>query len=137
MVDYDDIINLPRPVSARHQKMSVSDRAAQFAPFSALTGYDDTVNEAQRLTSERIELDEYEKELIDRRLQYLFENIKANPRIKVIYFIHDSKKSGGKYNAVKGTLEKIDDFERKLTVSTEKSKIEIEIDEIFSLEICN
>ena len=137
MVDYDDIINLPRPVSARHQKMSVSDRAAQFAPFSALTGYDDTVNEAQRLTSERIELDEYEKELIDRRLQYLFENIKANPRIKVIYFIHDSKKSGGEYNAVKGTLEKIDDFERKLTVSTEKSKIEIEIDEIFSLEICN
>ena len=137
MVDYDDIIHLPRPVSARHQKMSVSDRAAQFAPFSALTGYDDTVNEAQRLTSERIELDEYEKELIDRRLQYLFENIKANPRIKVIYFIHDSKKSGGEYNAVKGTLEKIDDFERKLTVSTEKSKIEIEIDEIFSLEICN
>ena len=137
MVDYDDIINLPRPVSARHQKMSVSDRAAQFAPFSALTGYDDTVNEAQRLTSERIELDEYEKELIDRRLQYLFENIKINPRIKIIYFIHDSKKSGGEYNAVKGTLEKIDDFERKLTVSTEKSKIEIEIDEIFSLEICN
>ena len=137
MVDYDDIIHLSRPVSARHPKMSVSDRAAQFAPFSALTGYDDTVNEVERLTSERIELDEYEKELIDRRLQYLFENIKINPRIKIIYFIHDSKKSGGEYNAVKGTLEKIDDFERKLTVSTEKSKIEIEIDEIFSLEICN
>ena len=137
MGDYDDIIHLQRPVSDRRHKMSVSDRAAQFAPFSALTGYDDTVNEVQRLTSERIELDEYEKELIDRRLQYLFDNIKSNPKIKTVYFTHDSKKSGGEYNAIEGTLEKIDDFERKLTISTEKSKVEIEINEIFSLEICD
>ena len=131
--EYDDIINLPRPVSKNRRPMTVSDRAAQFAPFSALTGYGDTVSEVQRLTTERIELDEYEKELIDRKLQYLFDNIKTKPKVKIIYFVYDNKKSGGEYKAAEGTVEKIDDYERKLFLS---SKEIIEIEEIFSLDIC-
>ena len=131
--EYDDIIDLPRPISSNRRRMSVSDRAAQFAPFSALTGYGDTVNEVKRLTHERIELDEYEKELIDRKLQYLFDNVKAMPKVKITYFIHDSKKSGGEYVTAEGRVEKIDDYERMVILSDERT---INIDEIFSLEIC-
>ncbi|MBE6667034.1 MAG: YolD-like family protein [Ruminococcaceae bacterium] len=131
--EYDDIIALPHHVSKSRRQMPVSDRAAQFAPFSALTGYGDTVSEVQRLTSERIELDEYEKELIDRKLQYIFDNIKNKPKVKIIYFIYDSKKSGGEYKTVEETVYKIDDFERKVILSSKKA---IDIDEIFSLEIC-
>ena len=131
--EYDDIIDLPRPISSNRRRMSVSDRAAQFAPFSALTGYGDTVNEVKRLTHERIELDEYEKELIDRKLQYLFDNVKAMPKVKITYFINDSKKSGGEYVTAEGRVEKIDDYERMVILSDERT---INIDEIFSLEIC-
>lgn len=131
--EYDDIIDLPRPISSNRRRMSASDRAAQFAPFSALTGYGDTVNEVKRLTHERIELDEYEKELIDRKLQYLFDNVKAMPKVKITYFIHDSKKSGGEYVTAEGRVEKIDDYERMVILSDERT---INIDEIFSLEIC-
>ena len=94
---YSDIINLPHPESRTHPRMPRSDRAAQFAPFAALTGYDDAVAEAGRLTSSKIELDENELERLDRALAYLTEHQAAHPAVTVTYFVPDDKKSGGAY----------------------------------------
>ena len=129
---YEEIIDLPHHVSQKHPRMSVSDRAAQFAPFSALTGYGATVEEVEPLTSARIELDESEKERIDDMLQYLYDNIDDRPKIKITYFIADEKKSGGEYCTVEGKIEKIDDYER--TVSLSDGRI-IPIEEIFALSV--
>lgn len=94
---YEDIINLERPVSKRHAKMPVRDRAAQFAPFAALAGYNAAISETARQTSEKIELDEYEKAEINRRLNFLLCRIDEKPTVKVTYFLSDAKKQGGSY----------------------------------------
>lgn len=111
---YDDIINLPHHQSATHPHMSMHDRAAQFAPFAALTGYGDAVAETARLTDERIELDEYEVAALDAQLQLIRENIAAHPVVTVTYFRPDDKKPGGAYLTKTGTVKKLDDYEKKL-----------------------
>lgn len=111
---YDDIINLPHHQSAARPHMSMHDRAAQFAPFAALTGYEDAVAETARLTDERIELDEYEIAALDMLLQRIRENIAAHPVAAVTYFRPDKKKSGGAYLTKTGAVKKLDDFEKKL-----------------------
>lgn len=108
MSDYDDIINLPHHQSKTHPHMSLHDRAAQFAPFAALTGYDDAVKEAGRLTDSRIELDETELAELDFTLLKLSEHISEHPAIRLIYFVQDDKKDGGEYIAYDGRLSKID-----------------------------
>ncbi len=105
---YDNIINLPHPSSKKHPRMAVSDRAAQFAPFSALTGYEDAIGETARLTDEKIELDEYEKLAISDTLNKITENISAHPHVSLTYFICDKRKNGGKYESVFGRVEKND-----------------------------
>ncbi len=111
MGKYDDIINLPRHVSSTRPQMPMIDRAAQFMPFRALTGYEDAVQETARLTEDRVELTEDEKSILDRKLQSLADRISSKPQITVTWFRPDQKKTGGAYVTTTGQLKKVDDFE--------------------------
>lgn len=108
--NYDDIIVLPRHVSKVHPQMSISDRAAQFAPFSALTGYKDAIIEVDRYTQEFIELDDSEKEVIGQKLYILNEHKKENIQIEITYFEPDKKKKGGIYKKVQSVFKCYDEL---------------------------
>lgn len=108
--NYDDIIDLPRHVSKVHPQMSISDRAAQFAPFSALTGYKDAIIEVDRYTQEFIELDDSEKEVIGQKLYILNEHKKENIQIEITYFDPDKKKKGGIYKKVQSVFKCYDEL---------------------------
>lgn len=128
---YEDIIHLPHHVSTTRPHMSVADRAAQFAPFAALTGHDAAVKETARLTHIRQELDEEEKEILDEKLQLLKSNLNSQPEIQVTYFIPDEKKEGGQYITVSGKIKKIDVYNRMLYMDNDHV---IPMEEISSLE---
>lgn len=125
MGKYDDIISLPHPTSRKRPRMSVQDRAAQFSPFAALTGYDAAIRETARLTEERIELNEYEQAVLDQRITLLQEHLKDLPEVTITYFQPDERKEGGKYHSLTGVVKKIDSYERQLVLA-DKSKIPIE-----------
>lgn len=114
---YDDIINLPHHVSKRHPQMSMYARSAQFAPFAALTGYEDAVRETARETSERIELDDELKMILDSKLQLLKENINKKIEICFTYFVPDLRKEGGKYVTTYGIVSKIDNYNQTITLA--------------------
>ena len=107
MSRYDDIINLPHHVSPTRQRMSMHDRAAQFAPFAALVGYDDAVAETARLTETRPELDEQEQQAINKRLAYIADHIHEQPEVCIKYFVPDEHKSGGAIVGFSGKVKKI------------------------------
>ena len=109
---YDDIINLPHHVSATHPRMAALDRAAQFSPFAALTGYDSAIRETARLTNERVELDECMKVALSDRLQFIADRIEEHPEIAITYFQSDAKKNGGTYVTAIGAVKKIAGYER-------------------------
>ena len=88
--------------------MSNYDRAAQFAPFAALTGYDDAVKETARLTDKKVELDEYSKDALNERLNMIQDAIDEQPEVSITYFLLDKKKSGGAYVSVTGRVKKLD-----------------------------
>ncbi|MEG2421569.1 MAG: hypothetical protein RSB55_08455, partial [Oscillospiraceae bacterium] len=92
---YDDMLHLPHHVSEKHPSMPMLDRAAQFSPFAALTGYDAAVKETARLTDRRVELDEGEKEAIDQRLTLVQERLPDPTEVTITYFVPDKKKAGG------------------------------------------
>ena len=117
--NYDDIINLPHHVSKRHPQMSMMNRAAQFAPFAALTGYDDAIKETIRLTDEWMDLDEETNEKLNNTIALLREKIKEHPSIKVTYFKKDKKKDGGSYKTVIGILKNIDDYNSTLVMAND------------------
>ncbi len=127
---YEDIINLPHHVSKTHPQMSMQDRAAQFSPFAALTGYDDAIDETARLTGRKLELGEEAKEILDRKLQYLGSIISEQPEISVTYFVPDEKKDGGSYTTATGCLKRIDEYER-LLLFTDGTRISL--DEILDI----
>ncbi len=108
---YDDIINLPHHQSATRPHMSNYDRAAQFAPFAALTGYDDAVKETARLTDKKVELDEYSKDALNERLNMIQDAIDEQPEVSITYFLLDKKKSGGAYVTATDRVKKIDEYE--------------------------
>ena len=108
MGEYDDLIYLPHPVSRKHPPMSAMDRAAQFSPFSALTGYEAVLREAGRLTDSRAELSEYSRDILDQKQKILLDAAPTHPEITVTYFIPDRRKQGGAYGTLKGGLKKID-----------------------------
>lgn len=107
MNNYDDIINLDRPVSKRPSS-SMESRASQFAPFAALVGYDSEIKETARLTDKKAILDESQKEIISNKLSYLNEHLNNQNEVTVTYFIKDSKKSGGRYLQKIGIIKRID-----------------------------
>lgn len=131
MSQYDDIIHLPRPVSARHAPMPIADRAAQFAPFAALTGYDATIRETARLTDDTIELDEGGKALLNEKLQQILAVIHTQPFVTVTYFCPDERKSGGAYVRVSGKVRKIDPYAQTLMF---EDRMAIPIDSIYEIE---
>lgn len=109
---YDDIINLPHHVSPTRPQMSMQDRAAQFSPFAALTGYDSAVKETARLTDQRINLDEYEIEALNARIQLIAEYLEDKPEVSITFFKPDERKNGGAYVTATGVVKKIDEYER-------------------------
>lgn len=128
---YDDMLHLPHHVSEKHPQMSVHDRAAQFSPFAALTGYEVAVQETARLTDRRIELDEGEKAAIDQRLTLVQERLPVPTEVTIIYFLPDKKKAGGAYVSVSGTVKKIDDYERTVVLRDGTS---VQIDDILQVD---
>ena len=109
---YADIIGLPHHTSPTRPRMSVSARAAQFAPFAALTGYGAAVDETARLTDDMIVLDENAKAMLDGKLQIIAEHLNDLPEVTFTYFEPDKKKSGGAYRSVTGRVKEIDEYER-------------------------
>lgn len=112
---YSKIINLPHRSSKTHDPMARSDRAAQFAPYSALSGYEDAVEETARPTDGRIELDEYEKERINASLTALL-SAPPDTRVSIIYFRLDKRKTGGAYVTATGEIGKFDEVKREITL---------------------
>lgn len=128
---YDEIINLPHHVSKTRPQMPMSDRAAQFAPFAALTGYDSAIRETGRLTDEKIELDEEALTALDMRYQLLTDALEAYPEVTITFFQSDERKDGGAYQTVTGTVMKIDTFERLITM---RDGTKIPMDDVLSME---
>ena len=131
---YSDIINLPHHVSPTRKPMSLHDRAAQFSAFAALTGYDEDVKEAGRLTDEKLELtfNDNKTDNMDSLLRYFEENPKEDHKISVTYFVPDTKKGGGKYLTVEGLYKRIDISDMSLCL---KDGTKININDIYDLEL--
>ena len=129
--NYDDIINLPHYVSKKRSQMSIEARSAQFAPFAALTGYDEQVKETARLTDKKIELEDGEKEILNNKLLYILENINSKPEIIFTYFIKDNKKDGGRYKEKIGIVRKIDMIEQYIQLI---DRTKIPINDIIALD---
>ena len=109
---YDDIINLPHYISQKRPQMSMLDRAAQFSPFVALTGYDAAIKETGRLTDERIELEEEALTILNMKYQMLMDALPDNPEVTITYFVPDERKEGGSYVSKTGVVNKLNEFER-------------------------
>ena len=127
---YDEIINLPHHVSTTRPQMPLSDRAAQFAPFAALTGYDSAIKETGRLTDERIELDEEALTALDRKYQLLMDTLDDAPEVTIIYFQPDERKAGGQYVSATGTVKKVDTFGRRILL---QDGTRIPLDSVYDL----
>ena len=121
---YEDVIRRQHPTSKKHPRMSNMNRAAQFAPFAALTDYEESIEETARLTDSRIELGEDEIAEINERLNFIQEHIKERPKVTVTYFQPDAKKEGGEYLTATGRVRWIDEVNGAL-VFEEKSNIQI------------
>lgn len=119
---YGDIIDLPHHISTKHSHMSLYDRAAQFMPFAALTGYEDMVNEEARITDNAILLEDSIKDLISQKINLISEAIKKGvfPTVAITYFVPDTNKSGGKYITVKEQVKKIDTVKQKIILMRTK-----------------
>ena len=128
---YKDIIDLPHHVSKTRPQMPMSDRAAQFAPFAALTGYESAIKETGRLTDEKIELDEESLTALDMKYQLLMEALDDAPEVTITYFQPDERKGGGKYIAATGAVKKVDDFERRITM---RDGTRIPMDDVLSID---
>lgn len=129
--NYDDIINFPHHVSETRPRMSQRDRAAQFSPFAALSGYDSEIKETARLTDKKLELDDYAISRIDSYLQILIDNAQERPTISITFFKADERKSGGTYVTVSGDFRRIDESNRTV-VLTDGTIILIE--DIYAIE---
>ena len=132
MSKYDSIINLPHHKSKNHPPMTIEQRAAQFAPFAALTGYKESILEESRLTDEKIIISDELKEMINDKLNYIKDNISLKPKIKIRYFIKDKTKSGGRYEELDISVKKIDIYNKKLILSND---IKINFDDIVSITL--
>ncbi len=127
---YDEIMELPHHVSKTRPQMPLSDRAAQFAPFAALTGYDSAIKETGRLTDERIELDEEALTALDRKYQLLMDTLDDAPEVTIIYFQPDERKAGGQYVSATGTVKKVDTFGRRILL---QDGTRIPLDSVYDL----
>ena len=127
---YEDIVNLPPHISKKHPQPSMMDRAARFAPFAAITGYEEMVLEEARVTEERIDLDEGALLLLNEKLNMIQEFLDEEPEVTITYFEPDKRKSGGAYVSVTGTVKRIDEYEHLVIMDDGKK---IRISEIYNL----
>lgn len=114
---YEDIIDLPHHQSAVHPQMPMQDRAAQFAPFAALTGHEAAIQETQRLTDREMQLDEDALEALDEKLELIREHIGAEEKVTFTCFVPDEKKEGGSYVTCSGWVKKLDLYARTILLS--------------------
>lgn len=128
--DYEDILHLPHYESSRRPKMPIKDRAAQFAPFSAVVGHDNAVKEAARVTTRRRELDEMEKAIIDEQLREIEGELLMRAPVEITYFQPDLLKAGGQYVTKTGKVKKIDAYEKEILM---EDNMRIAIDEIYRI----
>ena len=128
---YEDIVNLPPHISKKHPQPSMMDRAARFAPFAAITGYEEMVLEEARVTEEQIHLDEDAVALICEKINMIQEFIDEEPEVRITYFEPDKKKSGGAYITITGTPKRVDEYEQLLIMTDGKK---IKFDSIYRLE---
>jgi len=129
---YQDIINLPHHQSANRPHMSLHDRAAQFAPFAALRGYDDEISETARLTDRLLELNDEQIESINQQIHLIIENIKSVPMARITYFVPDDKKEGGKYVTIEANIRRIDEVQKQIILANGNC---IEVSDLFSIEM--
>lgn len=127
---YDDVINRQHPTSKKHPRMSNMNRAAQFAPFAALTGYEESIEETARLTDRRIELSEDDIEELNAKLNFIQEHIKERPEVTVTYFQPDERKEGGAYITVTGKVRRIDKFNQIIIF---ENSMEITMEKVFNI----
>lgn len=128
---YEDIVDLPHHISKKHPQPTMADRAARFAPFAAITGYEEMVLEEARVTDERIEMDESSKAALNEKLNMILEFVDEQPEVSITYFEPDMRKAGGAYVTITGTVKRIDEYERIVLMTDEKI---IKIDEIYAIE---
>ena len=128
---YEDIVNLPPHISKRYPQPTMMDRAARFAPFAAITGYEEMVLEEARVTEERIDLDEGALALLNEKLNMIQEFLDEEPEVTITYFEPDKKKSGGAYNSITGIVKRIDEYEHLVIM---KDGVRIFIDSIYDLQ---
>ncbi len=131
---YDDIINLEHPVSKRHSRMSAHDRAAQFSPFAALTGYNEIISETGRMTDARPELDEEQQRCLNEVFSRIMESLQSKPLVKGVCFVADTIKEGGYTEVFSARVRNIDFAESALILSDGRS---ILFQDICELEICD
>ena len=120
--DYDDIINLPHYEPKHHPRMSMWNRAAQFAPFAALTGYDAAIQESNRVTEDWINLEESGNEELNRKMELILSKLSEQPHVTIEYFVPDEHKEGGSYQSYTGNVKRIDEYEQTM-VMTDGTKI--------------
>ena len=128
---YDDILHLPHPTSQKHPRMLISDRAAIFSPFAALSGHGAAIAETARLTEQRIELDEDTRAELDRRQAILLGHIDEQPEVTITWFQPDERKDGGAYLTATGRLKKFRELERILLLT---DGTEIPLQNVVALE---
>ena len=131
MEKYEDIINLSHHVSTKRPQMSMLDRAAQFSPFAALTGYDAAIKETGRLTDDKIEMDEESLNMLNMKFQLLVDTLDEKQEVSFTYFKPDEAKAGGAYVTATGIVKKVDDYERLITM---KDGTKIPMDDVYSIE---
>lgn len=132
MSGYEDMLRMPHPVSARHPQMPIRNRAAQFAPFAALTGFDGAIAETARLTEEKPELDESARAELDECLRVLNEHLAERPEAALTCFVPDARKSGGAYVTVTGCVKKIDALTQTVLLADGTT---VRMDDICSIKI--
>ena len=132
MNEYDDIINLPHHQSSKRQHMSNHQRAAQFAPFAALTGYDAAIDETARLTDKKLELSDEQADYLNAQIQRIIENIADKPQVEITYFVPDNRKSGGEYVTATGCVRRVDDHNREIVFA---DGMTVGIDDVYSIKV--
>lgn len=131
MSNYDDIINLPHPTSTKHPRMSMYQRAAQFAPFAALTGHNAAIMETARFTDQQYELSEHEKAELDNQLYSILTHLHEHPKVTIVHFVPDEKKKGGRYQSITANVNKFDEYNHELILDND---IRIRIPAIISIK---
>ena len=132
MNEYDDIINLQHHQSSKCPHMSNYQRAAQFAPFAALTGYDAAIDETARLTDQKLELSDEQADHLNAQIQRIIENIIDKPQVEITYFVPDNRKSGGEYVTVTGNVRRVDDSNREIVFV---DGMTVGIDDVYAIRI--